>query len=505
MAGAVTASTDAAARVGAEILSQGGNAVDAIVAAAFASCVADPCNTGIGGYGGFLTIRNAEGASRCVDFDTWAPTAIPPEALRRDYPETGPGVTSLPAVVAGLAKALGDLGTLSWERVIAPAVTLASDGVAANGTTLSAFAAFKDHPVIAECFEFEQALDADGAPRLRFRQPALAATLRTLAEQGPDWFYQGPLAVAVQSELRDIGVTTDAREWADIPAVIGILDAPVLDLAGLRIHAAPPTVSGAPLMLATLGAAATVAGDENALDSPAGLVRVAERMAAAWQYRFAVPAGNAIGNGGGLSAWVEKALSQPLGRGALGPSGGHTCHLNVIDGETAAALTFTHGPNWFGGAWAPRGTGVLMNGGMRLFAWQDAVSRDGRNHALTYMSPTVVEGRDGALIAIGCPGARRIPSIIGLALARHCFGGWTLKQAVAAGRFHAECGDEVSVEAARFDSETRAAFEARFGRVFEEGSREYYGPLTAIRRQPRGGLELALDDRQTPGFGCRIA
>jgi len=214
MTSAVTASTDAAARVGAEILLEGGNAVDAVVAAAFASCVADPCNTGIGGYGGFLIVRGPDGPSRCVDFDTWAPAAIPAEALRRSYPETGPDATSLPAVVAGLAKAVDAFGTMTWQRVIAPAVMLASDGVEANGTTLSAFTAFKDHPAIGECFEFEETLDGGGNPRLRFRQPALAATLRVLAEQGPDWFYQGPLAAAMQSELRHVGVMTNAREWA---------------------------------------------------------------------------------------------------------------------------------------------------------------------------------------------------------------------------------------------------------------------------------------------------
>ena len=497
--GAITASTDAAASAGAEILTQGGNAVDAIVAAAFASCVADPCNTGIGGYGGFLTVRAADGGSRCVDFDTWAPAAIPAGALRRRYPKSGPAVTSLPVVVAGLARALDELGTMTWERVVAPAIALAGDGVEASGATLLAFAAFKDNPLIGECFDFEETPGNGGKPGLRFRQPALAATLETLAEKGPDWFYRGPLAEAARRELKRAGVATDAREWADIPAAIEVREAPVLDLAGLRIHAAPPTVSGSPCMLATLAAAAAVAGD-GGLDSPAGLVRLAERMAAAWQYRFAVPGGNAIGDGD-LAAWVGNALSHPPGGQPLGPGVGHTCHLNVIDGETAAALTFTHGPRWFGGAWAPPGTGVLMNGGMQLFAWQDPVRRAGRNHALTYMSPTVAEAPDGALIAIGCPGARRIPSIIGLALARHCLGGWTLEEAVAGGRFHAECDSQASLEAARLDGETRAAFEARFESLAEEGSRDYYGPLTAIRRAPGGGLELALDNRETPGFG----
>jgi gamma-glutamyltranspeptidase len=84
---AITANTDAVASAGAEILTQGGNAVDAIAAA----CVADPCNIGIGGYGGFLTVRTPDGGSRCVDFDTWAPAAIPAKALRRRLDPQGGG------------------------------------------------------------------------------------------------------------------------------------------------------------------------------------------------------------------------------------------------------------------------------------------------------------------------------------------------------------------------------------------------------------------------------
>ncbi len=72
---------------------------------------------------------------------------------------------------------------------------------------------------------------------------------------------------------------------------------------------------------------------------------------------------------------------------------------------------------------------------------------------------------------------------------------------MAGGRFHAECDSQASLEAARLDGATRAAFEARFESLAEEGPRDYYGPLTAIRRAPGGGLELALDNRETPGFG----
>jgi len=104
MSAAVTASTQHAADAGAEILRAGGNAMDAAVAAALATGVADPCNMGIGGYGGFLVVHDAATPerARCVQFPLCAPLGIAPAALARTYPEEGPECSAVPGVVAGL-------------------------------------------------------------------------------------------------------------------------------------------------------------------------------------------------------------------------------------------------------------------------------------------------------------------------------------------------------------------------------------------------------------------
>ena len=502
--GAVTGSSADAVEAGIATLGAGGNAVDAAVAAGLASCVADPCNTGIGGYGGHMMVRAQGGGFQCVDFNMWAPPALRTEGLRRSYPDEGPEASCVPNVVAGLARALTELGTIGWDQASAPAIALARDGVVANDTTARAFAGYRDHRFVAECFEIEERSTGAGRPRMTFRQPALARTLEAMAENGPGWFYDGPIADAACARFKHAGVPILANDWAEAPASVALVRPPGLELGGKRIVSAPLGTSGSACMFATVVACERVAKTAG-LASPAGMVRLAELMAATWQFRFATPNGNDL-DGVAIADWVARALAHPLGAARLAPAGGHTCHLNVMDAAGAAvALTFTHGPRWFGGAWAIPETGVVMNGGMHLFNWQAPVAKSGRAYAVTNMAPTLVEDSTATLIAIGCPGARRIPSIVGLALGRHLFDEAPLEAAVNAGRLHTEDARTVSVEVARLGHDVRASLEARFQQTVEENWRHYYGPLTAIRRENGGRLSVALDDRETPGFGRVLA
>jgi len=502
--GAVTGSSAEAVEAGIATLGAGGNAVDAAVAAGLASCAADPCNTGIGGYGGHMVVRAADGGFQCVDFNMWAPPALATEALRRPYPDQGPEASCVPNVVAGLARALAELGSIGWAAASAPAIGMAGDGVVANDTTARAFAGYRDRRFVAECFEIEERGTGAEGSRMTFRQPALARTLEAMAEYGPGWFYDGPLAAAACARFKDAGVPISADDWAAAPASVTLARPPQLELAGKRIVSAPLGTSGSACMFATVAACERVAGSHG-LAGPSGMVGVAELMAATWQFRFATPDGNDF-DGVAIADWVARALAHPLAATRLAPAIGHTCHLNVMDAAGAAvALTFTHGPRWFGGAWAIPDSGVVMNGGMHLFNWQAPVAKFGRAYAVTNMAPALVEDAAAARIAIGCPGARRIPSIVGLALGRHLFGDVPLQAAVGAGRFHAEDARTVSVEAARLDRDVRASLAARFRQTVEESWRQYYGPLTAIRRQRDGRLSVALDDRETPGFGRVLA
>ena len=144
-----------------------------------------------------------------------------------------------------------------------------------------------------------------------------------------------------------------------------------------------------------------------------------------------------------------------------------------------------------------------MNAGMHNFTASAVVERRGRWFGVSNMTPTIAVDAEGSRLAIGCPGARRIPSNIAMALAWHRLGGYGLQDAVSAGRLHAEDRTRVTCETTRLGPACIEALRPRFGVVEEETGERYYGPLTAIRHAPTG-IELALDDRRFEGFGARV-
>lgn len=494
--GVVTASSAAAAKVGADIMRAGGNAVDAAVATAFASCVADPCNTGLGGYGGHMIVAPPDGQPICIDFNTWmdadlARPSAPPQRF-------GVASTAMPSVVAGLAAAMSRYGSLTWADVVEPARLLAEQGVESNETTHAAFSEVADEAFLSECFVFDAG--AKGAARFsRFRQPALADTLAKLSSEGPGWFYEGPVGDQACRIFQGAGHTISRADWRDASQAVIVEPASRWDVAGRSFFSAPLGTSGSASLFATI-AAGRAAGTAHGFDSVPASVAWAEALASIWTYRFGTPGGNDLDDVP-MDRWIDLALAHRA-IGPIPPSAGHTCHLNVAAADgTLVAMTLTHGPSWFGARWAVPGTGVIMNGGMHVLAAAQPRKKGKRAYAVTNMAPTIA--RHGPMsIAIGCPGARKIPSNIGLALTHHMFGSANLQDSIAKGRFHAESLDRVSLEKDRNPALLGEALAGAFKVVEDEDPHLYYGPLTAIARAQDGALSVGLDDRKMAGFAA---
>ena len=499
MSGAITASSQQAADAGVRVLRAGGNAVDAAIAAALATCVADPSNAGLGGYGGFMLVARRGEPARCVQFPLCAPSHESPRTLAREYPESGPACSSIPNVVAGLGHAAREFATLPWPALMQPAIELARDGVVANAPTRRALEICRGLRFVAECFVLQQE-DAGQGMRLAFRQPALAATLESLADRGPDWFYEGPLGLAAQRASQDAASVLSLADWLRQRETVETVVAPTLECNGLRIFAPPLDLTGSPCLFAMYAAASRI-GARTRLTEATALAELAEAMASIWQYRFATSGGNDFSNVD-MAAWVEEALACNRETPAM-PDTSHTAHLNAVDRDgTIVALTFTHGHAQFGGRWAIPGSGVIMNAGMHNFTGGAVVERRKRWFGVSNMTPTIAIDGEGGRVAIGCPGARRIPSNIAMALAWHRLGGYGLQQAVSAGRLHAEDRTRVSCETARLGATGVEALRRRFTVVEDESGESYYGPLTALRHAP-AGIDLALVDRLFRGFGAR--
>ena len=244
---------------GVQILQQGGNAVDAAVAVAFALAVVYPQAGNLGG-GGFMLLRTNHGKAHFLDYREKAPTAATRDMYLDAAGNVAPGrstegylASGVPGTVAGLTYAQSHFGKLSLAQDIAPAIKLATDGYilsageAANleNKTLAQF------PASAHIFQRDGNFYKAGD---RFTQPVLAETLHRIAINPAD-FYTGSIAQTIASEMQRGGglITT-----ADLAAYRVKDRAPVIgNYHGYKIITAPPPSSGGIVLVEILNILST--------------------------------------------------------------------------------------------------------------------------------------------------------------------------------------------------------------------------------------------------------
>ena len=200
-----------ASRIGAQILADGGNAVDAAVAVGFALAVAHQSAGNLGG-GGFMMVYLAqEDKTIAIDYREVAPLA----AFRDMYLDADGNVdnevarfsrasSGVPGTVAGMYHALTNYGTMTWQQVMAPAIKLAAEGFHMPYDFSSQLRSKRDR-FSASPAAMEVYYHADGepiAPNELFIQDDLAATLRLIASEGPDVFYKGKIADQIVAEMQ---------------------------------------------------------------------------------------------------------------------------------------------------------------------------------------------------------------------------------------------------------------------------------------------------------------
>jgi len=200
--GLIASATPWATEVGATVLAEGGNAVDAAVATAFALAVTEPSMSGLGGRAS-LIIRTPDGHVHGIDGLNQVPRAytansgLPPGYER----------AAIPGMPAALGRALSEHGTWTLARVLAPAIRLAEGGFilreAEAGRWAGAASELVKYPAARGTY-----LRADGSPWRagdRVSNPLLAQTMRTLAAEGVESFYRGSIAAAIDADMRKQG------------------------------------------------------------------------------------------------------------------------------------------------------------------------------------------------------------------------------------------------------------------------------------------------------------
>lgn len=477
--GGVAASNQQAAEAGAEMLRQGGNAVDAVAAAAFAAFVVEPQHCGVAGYGR-LAVR-LPGCDECVvvDHNVRAPAGSRGDIFEVDghgpvteygWPDAKSGLNSrgalsvaVPGAVAGICSAVGQLGRLPLAQVLEPAIEDATRGVPVDWELVlsisEAFPGVAGHGAAAALL-----LPGGRPPQLwggdhTIDTSPLAGTLRLIAREGADGFYTGPVARAIDREVRKGG---------------GVLTAEDLAAYRSRIFRESPApfagwdyVSGDdPIAYETLGILQRFPLADYGPDSVQFRHLMAEALGCAFvdnvrHYGDGEPAASPAAKLRGESFANERARGITLDQAAPRPiAAADPCRHDssrrpaAVDGTgqvtavdsagMAASLITTIGSPFGSGIYVEDG-GFFLNNGMRNFD-----PRPGRANSIAprkmpiFAAPVLVGSRDGAAqVAIAGSGGYRIETGVLHSFVNYALFGLGLDQAVSHPRVH--CQGEATV------------------------------------------------------------
>jgi gamma-glutamyltranspeptidase/glutathione hydrolase len=545
--GGAAASVDVAGTQAAiDTLRQGGNAIDAAVAAAGVLGVTEPYSCGIGG-GGFMVIRTANGEVTTIDSREESPATMEPDSFWENgaplpfNDARWSGLSAgVPGTVAGWARALRRYGSWSLGDALQPGIRVARDGFTVDSTFVSQTEPnvdwFNDVPSTAAIY-----LDRDGTPRdegSTLRNRDLAQTYRQIARDGPSAFYRGAIAEAIVEAAQHPPIADDANHrWR--PGLITRRDlrryaAPErtpthIDYRGLDVWGIGPPSSGG----STVGEALNIL--EGYSDLAADRTRALHLMLEASRFTFAdrnayladpdffdVPLGGLLSDSFAAErrALIDEqhAATSPVAAGDpydnQGDSGqaaqasatiSHprqsTTHLVVSDRQgNVVSYTFTIESTGGNGIVVP-GYGFLLNNELTDFNFDSLTHpnrADGDKRPRSSMSPTIIT-RDGQpFIAVGSPGGSTIPPTVLQVLLERLDLGATLPQAIARPRAAQRNTVSTTAEPAFISSPEGQALAAQYGHSFS--SMAEIGAVTGIEFLP-GGNTLAAAEPVRRGGG----
>jgi gamma-glutamyltranspeptidase/glutathione hydrolase len=490
--GMVSSQNVIASQVGVEVLWDGGNAVDAAVATAFALAVTHPTAGNIGG-GGFLVLRPAKGEAVAYDFRETAPARASPTMFLRDGKyDSGLHHDShlsvgVPGTVAGLHLAWKEKGRLPWRRLVDPAIALAREGFPiSDGLARSlkeVLPSMKKYPASVAAFS------RVGTPYEMgdvLKQPDLARALDRIAEGGPAGFYEGETARLIEKEMKAGGgliTREDLRAYRPRrrPVLRGTY-------RGYEVLTMPPVSSGGVALLQMLN---MLEGDDlkaKGFGSAAYVHLVAETMRRAFADRARYLGDPEANPDMPIARLVSKEYAAEL-RKTIRPDrasqsepetftwpaeGAETTHVSVVDTDrSAVSLTYTL-EDFYGSRIVVPGAGFLLNNEMGDFnAGPGLTDKDGLigtppnlagpgKRMLSSMTPTILEKEGKLFMVVGSLGGRTIINTVLLIIVNVVDFDMNIQEAIDAARFHHQwLPDRIRYEQFGLSPDTLALLAAR--------------------------------------------
>ena len=532
--GMVVSQRKIASEVGAQILKEGGNAVDAAVATGLALAVVLPRAGNLGG-GGFMIIHlKEEDRNIAIDYREKAPSGAFRDLFldengnydkkKAQFSLLSAGV---PGSVAGFHHALMNYGTLSWEEVLKPAIRLAEEGFEiphdlANTLASKRYRArLSSNEAAAKVFYKEdKSLYKAGEILV---QNDLANTLKQLSEFGPDAFYKGEIAKLIVKEMeRNGGLITleDLSNYqiAERKPING-------QYKDYKIVSMPPSSSGGTHLIQMLNMLEEFPIKEMGFGSAESIHILAEVMKRAYADRskylgdtdfYKVPSSlTSKDYAKSLNAFISKDKITPSDEISAGNpfpyESPDTTHFSVMDSfGNAVSNTYTLNFSYGSGMMIP-GTGMLINNEMDDFSSKpgtpngygllgsEANAIEGNKRPLSSMTPTIIFKNDEPYMVFGSPGGSRIITTVLQVALNVMDHDMNIAQAVHSPRIHHQWLPEILMIESGFGPDTERLLTEKGYKLYPSST---MGSVQAIMKD--GDYFYGSADPRRPSAGVAI-
>jgi gamma-glutamyltranspeptidase/glutathione hydrolase len=513
-----------ASRIGLQVMKEGGNAFDAMIATDLALTVSYPFAGNIGG-GGFMVYRTHDGKTGALDYREKAPAKASQNMYLDKNGNVVKGKSTLgalaigvPGTVAGLFKVYKKFGTLPFARLIQPAIDLAKRGVVVTKKQARRLNYYKKY--FAQVNHNTILLDKHWKAGDTIKYPALARTFERIRDKGRDEFYHGKTADMLVNRVHQLGGILNKKDLAGYrakwrkPIVFKYKNARIISMS-------PPSSGGIcvaeilnaiePYPIATYG--------HNTVRY-IQLLTEAERRAFADRAYFLgdpdfvrIPIDTLISQEYATRrmatfSWKKATPSSAVSHGNIaGYESMETTHYSIVDtyGNAVAVTTTLNGA--YGSKVYVSAGGFFLNNEMDdfsakpgfpnqfgLIGAQANAIRPGKR-MLSSMTPTIVEKQGKLYMVLGSPGGSTIiTSVVQTFLNVFDFG-MTMQQAVDAPRFHSQwLPDNIKMEPGGFSPAIMDSLK-RLGYAVDTTSAPIIGKVDAILRLPNGHFEGGADHR----------
>jgi len=540
--GVVVAGHEMEAKAGVHILEQGGNAVDAGIAAAFVSAVVEPWNNGLGGHGRGAFYIASEGTITVVDWAGPAPRKVRPDMyelmeateglfgwrrVKDDANLIGYLSTPVPAAVAGYCRAHELLGILPLKEVIRPAMELAENGFEVDGRATLIIASQMEHlrrfPATAALFLKDGLPPRPGTfytPGDRLAFPDMARTLQRIVEEGPDVMYRGEIAHRIAEHIAEHNGLLTLEDLAEYHPGVSAGEIHTKRLNTYRGY--EYVTCGSAVMVETLNILECFDLASLGPDSPTYRHLVIEAMRRAWtdalywlgdpkfvdspwmgitskeygrQRAGEIDLGRATAHVEPSDPWLFEGRPRPSSAAAVPsaprPGGeGHTTQMAVIDRWGNAVSIVTSLGRSFGSKVSIPGTGILISNLLESFDPEPGhLNSIAPGKRPVHAGPRVIVFKDGhPLAAICASGGRRTATGVLHVMLNLIDFGMGVQEAIEAQRLHCEVG-EVFIDS-NIPQGVQDALKAMghpLVAVEETVAQCNFGRVVAVRRDPQTG------------------